>query len=127
MNYQIHGANIIRNPNLPPKPKYVKVNRVEQKHERMDKWMNTVDRVGKIVEYQLQEVCGFGDGVFYNISKAVLQTYPHKYQKSKGVVELKGEYAKLFDNQKESIEITTQPIEITSEWDSNLISIKVQA
>ena len=117
----------MRNINLPPKGEYVKINRVEQRRERMDKWMNAVDRVGKIVECQLQEVCEFGDGVFYNISKAVLQTYPHKYQKSKGVVELIGEYAKhtSFGNQKESTEITTQPIEITTEWDSNLISIKV--
>ena len=117
----------MRNPNLPPKPKYVKINRVEQKRERMDKWMNTVDRVGTIVESQLQDVCGFGDGVFYNITKAVLQIYPHKYQKSKGVVGLIGEYAKttLYDNQKESTEITIQPIEITTEWDSNKPQITV--
>jgi len=117
----------MRNTNLSPKPKYVKINRVELKRERMDKWMNAVDRVGKIVECQLQEVCEFGDGVFYNISKAVLQTYPHKYQKSRGVVELIGEYANhtSYDNKKESTEITTQPIEITTEWDSNQLQIKV--
>ena len=110
----------MRNSNLSPKPKYVKINRIEQKHERMDKWMNVVDRVGKITEYQLQEVCGFGNGVFYDISKAALQAYPLKYQRGKGSVELKGEYAKLFENQQE---ITIKPIVITTTWNSNEITI----
>jgi len=122
--------NKMRNPNLPPKPKYEKIDRVEQKRERMDKMMNVIDRVGKINDSPLQEVCGFGDGVFYNIRKAVLQTYPQKYQRSKGVWEGNSEYLKAIEQTKEDLiteskEITTQPIEITTEWESNKLQITV--
>lgn len=111
----------MRNPNLPPKPKTNPIDRVAQKRERMDKMMNAVDRVGEIVDCQLQEACEFGDGIHYIISKAVLQVYPHKYERKKGVWKLKGEYMKSTCMQEEPTEITIT--HITTDWDSNEIPI----
>ena len=71
-----------RNQNLAPKPPYQKVDRVQQKIDRMDKMMNVTDREGSISCYQLQKILGFGDFVFYKIMNAVLFDYPKKYKKT---------------------------------------------
>lgn len=80
---------VLRNQYLAPKQKYVKVDRILQKEQRMDELMDIVDREKKIIDYQLQDILGWGDGTFYSISKAVLQKYPNSYTREKGVWQIK--------------------------------------
>lgn len=80
---------VLRNQYLAPKPKPVKVDRIKQKEQRMDTLMDIVDREKEITVYQLQTLCGWGDGTFYSISKAVLQAYPNSYTREKGVWRIK--------------------------------------
>jgi len=58
----------------------------------MDKLCNIIDREGKISCYQLQNILGFGDFVFYKIMNFVLSEYPEKYKKIKKDIQLKGIY-----------------------------------
>jgi len=101
---------VLRNQYLAAKPKPVKVDRVKQKEQRMDVLMDIVDREKEIKDYQLQIICGWGDGIFYSISKAVLQTYPNSYTREKGVWKVKQEPAK-----------TKLSFPLSTDWDSNEI------
>ena len=103
----------MRNLNIKPKGKYVKVNRVLEKEQRMDKLMDIVDRDKEITSYQLQKILGFGDGTFYKIGQAVLQAYPKCYSYVKGVWKVIEGFVKI-----------KEPFPITAEWDSKLIAIK---
>ena len=103
----------MRNNNIKPRGKYVKVDRIREKEQRMDMLMDIIDREKEINSYQLQKITGFGNGVFYNIGKAVLQAFPKSYSSVKGVWKVIEESVKI-----------KEPFPITTEWDSKLIAIK---
>ena len=104
----------MRNPNLPPKPKYVKVNRILEKEQRVDKFMDIIEKEKEITSYQLQKITGFGNGTFYNIGQAVLQAFPNSYSCVKGVWKVKEEFVKI-----------KEPFPITTEWNSNKLQITI--
>jgi len=96
--------------NIPPKRKLekVKIDRIKEKEERMEKMMYVLDRELEIKDFQLQSSCDWGDGIHQRISLAVLQSFPNSYSRTKGVWKAETTHPEI-----------TNPL--TTDWDSKEI------